>query len=197
MKIKNLVLVFGLLVFSFAFVSADVGLGVSPSKMREQIVSGETYEYELFVFNTGDQDIDVSFNPSEEFADFVEVLPSGMIIIPEPKPHELPLKNAESFTVIVEAPKVKDKTVYSGKISIVGGGVEGAKFGGNVAVSSQIEFIVVPAEGFLSKLSTVHYIVFSLIVFIVALSLLFRRIGFTIEFTKKKSVKRKSVKKKR
>lgn len=172
--------------FSFAFVSADVGLGVSPSKMREQIVSGQTYEYELFVFNTGDQDIDVSFNPSEEFVDFVEVIPSNMIIVPEPKPHELPLKNAESFKVVVKAPKVKEQTVYSGKISIIGGGVEGAKFGGNIGVSSQIEFIVVPAEGFLAKLSNVHYIVFSLIIFIVTLSLIFRKIGFSIKFEKKK-----------
>lgn len=193
---KKVFLVFVLAVFSFALVSADIGIGVSPSKLREQVVSGESYEYDLFVFNTGSGVIDVTLSVSEELSDFVTVVENRVTIDPEPLPHELPLKNAESVKIIVNAPKVRSEEIRLGKISITGGGSSESNFGGNVGVSSQLEFIVVPAEGFLAKLSNIHYIVFSLIVFIIVLSLLLRKVGFTISFRKKKKTGKKKIKKK-
>lgn len=194
---KKMFLVFVLAVFSLALISADVGIGVSPSKMREQVTSGESYEYDIFVFNTGSETIDVTLSVSEELSEFVTVVEGVVTIDPEPMPHALPLKNAKSVKIIVNAPKVRNEEVYSGKISIIGGGNAESNFGGNVGVSSQLEFIVIPAKGILSNFSNTHYIVFSLIVFVVTLSLVFRKIGFTVSFGRKKTGKKKIGKKKR
>lgn len=195
MKKEGVFLIFVLTLLSLSLVSADVGLGVSPSKMRQQIVSGDTYEYQFYVFNTGDNLMDVSLNIKGDIAEFSTVSPVDSSISPEPKPHELPLKNAKLFTLTVDAPNVRNQEIYSGTFSAIGGGSKESKFGGSVGVSSQIEFVVIPKEGFLAKLTKTHYIIVGVLLGLIALILIFKKLGIKIQFAQTNS--KKKIKKKR
>lgn len=181
---KSVILGFGILVFSLALVSANVGLGISPSKMKEQVVAGETYSYEFLVFNTGSQDIDLTFSTKGDFADFVVIETPDRTIAPEPEPHEFPIKNGKTFKVSVTFPKSSKEKIYSGTFSAIGGDSEGSRFGGSVGVTSQVEFIATPPASIFSRLTSTHYIIIGALALIVLLIYLFKKMGIKIQVAK-------------
>ncbi|MDP3741963.1 MAG: hypothetical protein Q8R15_01475, partial [Candidatus Micrarchaeota archaeon] len=67
--------------------SADVGIGVSPSRIVMQVEGGQTQEVQLLFFNTGDDSIQVSVGIDGSIAPFTQVFPAIETVEPEPKPH--------------------------------------------------------------------------------------------------------------
>lgn len=182
---KKILLVMFLVFFSFALVSADVGIGISPSKMREQVTAGETYTYDFLVFNTGSQDIDLTLSATGEIAEFVTITEPSRTITPEPLPHEFPIKNGKTFTVTIDIPKSSKQKTYTGAFAAVGGGSSESRFGGSVGVSSQVEFISVPPKSFFAKLTNTHYIILGSILGLLLLIFIFKKLGIRIQVGKK------------
>lgn len=198
-KVNNKYFVLGiLLIFSLILVSAEVGLGISPSKMKEQVVAGDTYTYSFLVFNTGSQDIEVSLVVDGEIAEFATVQTPLLTISPEPSPHEFPIKNGVSFNVVFEMPKSMGDKAYTGTVSAVGKAASGSQFGGSVAVSSQVEFVSLSPDSIFSKLETKYYFIILGFIVLILLIYLLKRAGFHMEFSSnnKKGSNKKNQRKK-
>lgn len=189
------VFLLGILLFS-GIVSAAVGIGISPSKMKEQLVAGSEYTYEILVFNTGSDPMEISLAPQGDLVGFTRIEPDSLIIEPEPYPREYPIKNGKIFRVTFDLPTYGGKTQhFVGTLSATGSGNSGSNFGGSVGVSSQIELIVNPPKSIFSKIKPVYYLIAGAIVLVLFLVILLRKAGLRISFgegkPKKKSPKRK------
>lgn len=186
MKRGVLAFSFVLAILALSLVSADVGVGVSPSKMIEQIQAGQSEEVELLIFNTGDASLDISLSFTGDIAKFAEVVTTSQIIEPEPKPHALPIKNGKTFLVKLSVPGGTKAGTYSGLISATGGAVEGSTFGGNVGVSTKIDIQVIEPESFFAKISTTSYIIIGAIILLILLIWFLKKQGLNISFKKNK-----------
>ncbi len=187
MKSKLLIFVALFLVsLNLVVVMAAVGLGISPSKMVEQIPAGETTSYEFLVFNTGDSPIEVSFIVKGDFVDFTEFSRETLVLEPEPKPHELPIKNGETVIVSFSPPASSKSNEYVGTIAIVGSPSAGSTFGGSVGVSTQVTLKTIPTKSIFSYITTKHLIYFGILVVLIVIFFLLKRAGMKIEFKKKK-----------
>jgi hypothetical protein len=200
-EINSKFFVFGILfLVSLMIVSANVGLGVSPSKIREEVTSGESYSYDYLVFNTGSQDINVKISVEGEISEFVTFESSQAVISPEPLPHEFPIKNGINFQYTIDFPKTMKPKVYTGKISVIGSGGGDSQFGGNVGVSTAVEYISIPPKSVFSKIGTNMYIFVAVLIALIALILILKKMGLkiVIKSKNKKPVKKeKSLKKKK
>jgi hypothetical protein len=126
--------------------SAEVGLGVSPSKIRLAVNGGESQEIEMLVFNSGDNPLDVQLVAEGDIAKYVEITPAGTISLePEPKPHALPIKNGKTFIIKFNPPMTFTTKTLTGKISAVGSPTAEMQFGGSIGVAMQVELIVSPS----------------------------------------------------
>jgi hypothetical protein len=191
-SIKKEVIVSAISAFLFlilvgTIVSADVGVGISPSKVALQVEGGKTQQLELIVFNTGDNDMKISLIADGDIATFTKIEPLSETIKPEPKPHSLPIKNGKTFVVTFSPGITSSEKKYMGSMSAVGSPSEGSQFGGNVAVASQIELLVSPSSFFANLLSTKNLIILGIIVLIIIIIILLKRSGFRIEFKKNKN----------
>src|SRR3989338_4158519 len=108
-------------------VLADVGVGAQPSKIRQAVESGSIYETSVLVFNSGDNEMDISVTPEGEIAAFAEVTPQSYRIEPEPKPHTLPAKYGKMFTVKFNVPLVRKPITYRGTLSAIGNPATGSQ----------------------------------------------------------------------
>lgn len=186
-SLYKLVASFLFLVFCFSVISADVGLGISPSKIRDPVISGETYSIEILIFNTGSEEMDITLSYVGDLSDSVVISPSSQIIQPEPVPHEFPIKNGKLFEITFKIPSSSSEKTYKGVISAIGGGSGGSNFGGSVGVSSEIEMVSVPSSSFFSLIPSYAYFVLGGIVLLIVIVLLLKKMGFKIEFNKSKS----------
>jgi len=180
---KLLGLMVVVLIFGMSFASASVGVGLSPSKMREHLTSGQSYTYDILVFNTGSDNMDITLSATGEIAEFVEIVENKMIVFPEPN-DELPIENGRTFKVVINAPRTGTEKIFKGKIVATGSGAGDSQFGGNVAVSSQIELVVTPSKSIFAKLNTIHYVILGLVLFIILMIVLIRKSGIKISFDK-------------
>lgn len=193
---NNSKIVFGLFVvvafslFSVSLVSAAVGVGLSPSRVNLQVVGGEMLELDLLVFNTGDSTMDLGIVVEGAIKDFTVVDLSSLSIDPEPKPHELPIKNGRTFNVKFNPPVSRKIVTYTGTIVAVSGTSGESQFGGSVGVATQVILTVVPPKSFFDYIELIHLIIAGFIIAIIVVIVLLKKSGFTIKF-EKKGVKRK------
>ena len=202
MKSKKIYLLFVLSILLFSLVSADVGLGISPSKMRENLVAGSTFEYDIVVFNVGSDAMDIELVANGEISEFTTIEPKIQTIQPEPEPHEFPIKNGKVFHVVFDIPNSGKEKLYTGSFSAISRGSSDSQLGGNVAVVSKVEFNVIPPQSFLSKLSLSDYLISGIIILLVILFFLLKKIGIRINISRHKSrsksrAKKKSIKRKK
>lgn len=145
MKNKILIILI-LILINTKFIYADVGVGISPSKIVMQLEEGKTHEVSLLVFNSGDNPLEVTLNSEGEIAKFIDIEPESKIIQPEPSPHSLPIKNGETFIVKFNVPRTGEAKRYIGIISAIGSTNKEAQVGGNVGVATQVELITIPTK---------------------------------------------------
>lgn len=200
MRGEKIFLIFAVAIFAFTLVSAEVGLGISPSKMREHLIAGSSYTYDIVVFNVGTDAMEINLVVNGEIAPFTTITPASEIIEPEPKPHEFPIKNGKVFSVTFDIPNGGKERVYTGSLSAVGKGAGDTQFGGNVAVVSRVELNVLPPTSFLEKLTPIHYLAFGAIVLLALVVLGLKRAGLKIQFgnqTNVSPVKKRTSKKRK
>lgn len=184
---------FGVLVFVLMLnvVSASVGVGISPSKMKEQLIAGQSYTYDILIFNTGSNELEISLAALGELKGFTKVEPTSLVIQPEPEPQELPIKNGQYFKVTFSPPRSGKEITYSGTLSASGSASPDSQFGGNVGVSSQVELVVLPPQSIFSRLTTTHYIIIGVVLLIILFILIIKKLGIQISVGAKKSSKKK------
>lgn len=170
------------LVFVMHGVMADVGVGISPTKVVLQFESGRESQFSLLVFNSGDSDLKISLSAEGDIAEFVKISPTEENIEPEPRPHALPIRNGKNFVVTFDAPRVSRPTKYTGTIAAVGTPGEGSQFGGSVGVATQVEITVVPSESLFQRIPPVYLYVAAGIVALVVIVFALRRMHMHISF---------------
>src|SRR3989338_9394761 len=175
-----------LLVALIAVISvyADVGVGVSPSKTVIQVEGGEVHELTLLVFNSGDDPLEITLSTEGNIASFTTVETKKILVDPEPKPHELPIKNGKEVKVRMKPPATSKPVTYTGTINAVGSVATGQQFGGSVGVATQIEVQVTPSKSFWAFVTTTHLLIGAILLVLLALFLLLRRMGLHIRFEK-------------
>ena len=109
-----------LVALSFQAAYAAVGVGISPSKMVLELESGQTKTVDLLVFNTGDNSMEISMSVEGDIKQFTQITPEKLPVAPEPKPHALPIKNGQSFTITFTAPAGTAAGKYTGTIAAPG-----------------------------------------------------------------------------
>jgi|TARA_B100000315_G_C14535885_1_gene568405 hypothetical protein len=188
---RNLLLFSILFLFSLnlVLISAEVGVGISPSKIVEQIQSGEDSSYEFLVFNTGDIPIDIKIVVEGDIADFTTAEPKKKIVQPEPRPIALPIKNGETFIVTFNPPSKGKEVRYEGSISAIGTLISGSSFGGSVGVASKVELIVIPPKSIFAFITLTHWIIFGIIVLLILIFWVLKKEGLSISFKNKKKKK--------
>jgi len=187
MKLKTIFLGVLVLVVTLSFVSSEVGVGISPSKIVEQVEGGKTKQVQVLVFNTGDSDMELNAYLEGEIAEFGLVIPTNQVVSPEPKPHELPIKNGKIFIIEFNAPAVRDVRTYTGSISIIGSGTAGSTFGGSVGVTSKIELVVLPSKSFFSLIKPLYYLLAGIIILLIVIIWFLKKKGLNISFKNTKS----------
>lgn len=182
-NIKIFLLTFVLVILFMNVASASVGVGISPSKMRQQIVAGETFTQEILIFNTGSEAMEITLVAEGEIKAFTEIEESAIIVEAEPD-DELPIENGKIFTVIFSPPRSGTEKIFTGTLSAIGSGAGDSQFGGNVAVSSKVELIVVPADSIFARLTNTHYIILGSILGLLLLIFILRKLGIKIKIDK-------------
>ncbi len=130
-------------IFFLLFVNiahADVGLGISPSKISLEIEEGKTKNIEVLIINTGDSALNVSVKSEGQIIDFTNIKPDKIVIEPEPIPHYLPIKNWKIINVEIHP---KKKGIYTGTI-IASDYKQGDLISGKTTVASIVELKVTP-----------------------------------------------------
>lgn len=170
------------LVMSLHGAMADVGVGISPTKVVLQFESGRESQFSLLVFNSGDSNLEISLSADGEIAKLVSVSPTEENIEPEPRPHALPIRNGKNFVVTFDAPRVSRPTKYTGTISAVGTPGEGSQFGGSVGVATQVEITVVPSESLFKRIPAVYLYVAVGILALVVIIFVLRKMHMHVSF---------------
>jgi len=181
-KIFGLALVLVILFMNIA--SASVGVGISPSKMRQQIVAGESFVQEILIFNTGSEAMEITLVAEGEIKAFTEIKESAIIVEAEPD-DKLPIENGKIFTVVFNPPRSGTEKIFTGTLSATGKGAGDSQFGGNVAVSSRVELVVIPADSIFARLTNTHYWIIGILIALILLIILIRKSGISINFEKK------------
>jgi len=179
-----LLIIFCLSLVVIQSVSADVGVGISPSKFLLEMPGGKTQQHEILIFNPGDGPLKVSLNIEGEIAEFTTVSPESEVLSPEPIPHERPIKNGKKFIVKFSPPASRFVKTYTGSISATGG-PSGGQFGGNVGVATIVELTVTPPRSFLDYITKTHVIIAGMIILFILLLVVLRKAGLKISFDKK------------
>lgn len=185
LKLKMIVLILVFLL-NIYLVYADVGVGISPSKIVLQIEGGSFKELDLLIFNSGDDAMDISFNIEGEIAKFTTFDQKSILVEPEPKPHTLPIKNGKKLIVKFIPPVSKETKKYIGSISATGTPTSDSQFGGSVGVASQVELIVTPTSSIFEFISFNHLIFIGIFLLLVILILVLKKAGLKIKFEKNK-----------
>jgi hypothetical protein len=162
--------------------AAEVGVGISPTKVALQFESGKEHHFSLLVFNSGDSNLDITLSAEGEIAQYVSFEPTQSSVEPEPRPHALPIRNGENFVVTFDAPRVSKPTKYVGSISATGTPGAGSQFGGSVGVATQVEITVVPAESSFNRIPPVYLYIAAGIVALVVIVFALRRMHMHISF---------------
>lgn len=168
-----------------SIVVAEVGVGISPSKVVLQIEGGESLEQNFLVFNSGTHVMEISLKASEEIADITTIEPISEVVDPEPIPHELPIKNGKSFKVTFNPPATRETVTYSGTISASGSPTEGSQFGGSVGVATYVEIIVTPTKSIFAFVTMAHIIIAIVLAVLILLLYFLKKAGLSIKFKKK------------
>ena len=142
-----LVLAFLLVVSLANAVLADVGVGISPTKIVLNMESGKSQQVDFLMFNSGDSPLNVNVNLEGDIAKIgtVSGVSGNDVIQPEPLPHQLPIKNGKTFSVTFSPSMAFFEKKYSGTISVSGSPVDGSQFGGSVGVAAQADITVTPS----------------------------------------------------
>jgi hypothetical protein len=182
---KKYILLILALTLILPFVSANVGVGVSPTKIVMQVESGKQTSIDLLVFNPGDNPLDIRLSGEGDIMKYISLDDKKVSLEPEPQPHALPIRNGQTLPVIFKAPSVHQATTYKGTLSATGTLTEGSQFGGSVGVATQVEITVLPSKSILSYLNNTYTYavigVFALVIAVVAL----KRAGLNVSFRKK------------
>ncbi|MEK6840081.1 MAG: hypothetical protein AABX72_04000 [Nanoarchaeota archaeon] len=170
--------------FSFPLTAADVGIGISPSKIIMSGVSGQVQETEILVFNTGDQTLKISMQAEGEIAAFTTFTTENVEVNPEPQPHELPIKNGKMVKIRFNPPPSGTEKIYTGSIVASGGPGEGAQFGGTVGVASQVIFTATPAQSVFNFVTRQHILIAATALVIVLMFIILKKKGLKLSFKK-------------
>lgn len=169
---------------SFPLTTADVGIGISPSKIIVSGASGQLQQTEVLVFNTGDQPLKISMQAEGEIAAFTTFSVQEIEINPEPQPHELPIKNGKVITVRFNPPPSGTTKTYTGMIVAAGGPGEGAQFGGTVGVATQVVFTATPAQSAFNFITRQHVLIAATALIIVLMFIILKKKGLRLSFNK-------------
>ena len=183
MKKIIFLLIFFILIFDIAY--ADVGVGLSPSRVVLEVEGGKTQQIDLLVFNSGDYPMEISLNSEGDIADFTEIEPKSITVEPEPKPQSLPIKNGKTFIVRFKPPATREKKTYEGTISATGKPTGGSSFGGSVGVATKVELIVTPTVSMFAFITITHILIAGIIILLIIIILLLRKAGFSFKIEKK------------
>ncbi len=184
-KMKKIIFLLTLFIFIVNIAYADVGVGLSPSRVVLEVEGGKTQQIDLLVFNSGDYLMEVGLSSEGDIADFTEIEPTSIIIEPEPKPQALPIKNGKTFIVKFKPPATRESKTYTGTISATGKPTGGSSFGGSVGVATKVELIVTPTVSMFAFITTTHILVAGIIILLIIIILLFRKAGFRFKIEKK------------
>lgn len=184
MKTTLLAVIF-LFFMGLGIVSANVGIGVSPTKIVMEIEAGEKVEIPYIVFNTGDSPISVSFNLDGDIAQFSKLSAmQSSVLQPEPYPRELPIKNGESINIEFSPDGSMKPGIYAGQISAVGSLTSESQFGGSVGVATNVEITVRPAKSLLSRIPKIYLYLFVVITGVALLVATLRKMHYSISLKK-------------
>ena len=161
-------------------VSANVGVGMSPSKVVIQIEGGKSMDYSFLVFNSGDNPLIIGLEASGDIAEFTTIAENGFLVEPEPLPHALPIKNGRTISVKFSPPATGMKTTITGMITAAGSAPKDAQFGGNVAVATPVEIIVTPSASVLSYITPQYWGLALLVIAVIAILFLLKKAGIKI-----------------
>lgn len=165
---------------------ADVGVGLSPSKIILQIEGGTKQDFQFLAFNSGDYPLDISLSVSGDIVKFTKIGDSNIMVEPEPKPHALPIKNGRTFTVTFSPPVSSETKRYTGTVSASGSPSKGAQFGGSVGVAAPVEIIVTPPASMLAFITPTYSAIILLIIAILAIIFLLKKSGITISVQRRR-----------
>jgi hypothetical protein len=168
------------------FVAAQVGVGMSPSKIVLEGTSGDVLEQSVLVFNSGDQLMKLRFSADGEIASFTTFSQQELTVEPEPQPHALPIKHGQSFTAQFKLPVSGATKKYSGTISASGGPTAGSQFGGTVGVGALVEIIVHPPASPLAFVTGQHLLIGVVVVIVILVLVFLRKAGWKMKFEPKK-----------
>lgn len=189
MRREKIFLVFVTALFLVSVVSAEIGLGMSPSRMIEHVVAGESQFIEITVFNVGDEDVNITLVPKGDIVKFVTITPAVQTVEPEPRPHEFPVKNGRIFYVVIDVPKGTSSGEYYGTFSAIGSGDGVSQLGANVAVVAQMELNVLKTKSFFARLNPSYYFAIGLI--LIGFAIAFSLKNFKLQLKVKKKVEKK------
>jgi len=180
----NLLIIIIISIIVSSTVYAAVGVGVSPSKMRFQVEGGKTQRMELLLYNTGDYDLELGVKLEGDIAEIATATPEKVTVKPEPKPHEMPIKNGKKVTITFTPPATRRTKTYTGKIA-ASGTPKGVQLGGSVGVASLVEMIVTPTPSILAFITPIHILVAGIIIGLIIIILILWKLGLKIEFKRK------------
>ncbi len=183
--IRIILFSFVIVLFTANVAKADVGIGVSPSKLVIEVEGGTVKQESLLAFNPGDGAIEVSIGVEGEIAEFIKVSPEKLVLEPEPKPHARPIKNGENFLITISPKATNKEKRYSGTITISGGAVPGSQLGGNVGVGIAIEIRVTPTVSIFDYITRTHMLIAGAAVFVILIFFILKGAGLTVSFKRK------------
>ncbi len=178
------ILLLASLIFS-NLIYADFGVGISPTRIVIEIQAGEPHQLSLLVFNSGDEQMNISVTASGEIEEFTKIEPGYGLIEPEPKPHAMPIKNGQNFIVTFDPASNRDIKTYTGSISAIGTPLAGSQLGGSVGVATQVEIRVLPPKSIFAFVKPLHIIILVIVALIVILFFTLWKMGLKISFQKK------------
>ena len=174
MVMNKILLIVGMFLISISLVSASIGVGISPSKVSDQVVSKQEKNCTFTIYNTGDIPVLIKMSASDELEGKVKFYPEELSIIPEPEPHRLPPVNGKDVIVTVKAPVSRDLKKITGHIVATAGAAPGSSFGGSGAVASRFELQISPPKHFWDYMTDKQIILVNLLILLVIIIFIVR-----------------------
>ena len=156
-------------------VSADVGIGISPSRSNVQVEAGQEVSIDFLIFNTGDIDLDVSLTTEGDISEHIELSVDTLSISPEPKPHVRPIKNGKTVTAVISAPVTAQELKG---LFVATAAPGGGTLGGAVSIASTVDVTVLAPQGLV--LSDTQWMIIAFLAGIVLLYIIWRRMGLRL-----------------
>ncbi len=167
MVMNKILFIVGMFLVCISLVSASIGVGISPSKVLDQVVSKQEKNYTFTIYNTGDIPVLIKMSASDELEGKVRFYPEELSLLPEPEPHRLPPVNGKDIIVTVKAPVSHDLKKITGHIVATAGAAPGSSFGGSGAVASRFELMIGPPKYFWDYMTDKQILLANLVILLI------------------------------